>query len=146
MSTTTTNFGLLKPQLTDPSDITQTNQNWDIIDEKLKTIEDGLDDAVNNSIPTDHASSAQIYGMGTTNKFGHVKLSDATNNTSGSASGIAATPAAVKIVYDEVMKKADANHGVHVPSSSTSDNGKFLRVVNGVATWTTVPNAEGVNF
>ena len=32
-----------------------------------------------------------------------------------------------------------------LPSCSTSNNGQFLRVVNGVATWTTVPSAEGVS-
>jgi hypothetical protein len=37
-----------------------------------------------------------------------------------------------------------ANGGV--PSCTTSDNGKFLRVVNGVAAWSTVPNAEGASF
>lgn len=41
---------------------------------------------------------------------------------------------------------APINHGNHIPNSTTSDNGKFLRVVDGVATWTTVGNAEGVSF
>ena len=36
MSTTTTNFGFVKPELTDPADITSFNANWDIIDENLK--------------------------------------------------------------------------------------------------------------
>jgi hypothetical protein len=35
MSTTTTNLGLIKPQLTDSADITAMNENWDKIDEKL---------------------------------------------------------------------------------------------------------------
>lgn len=35
MSKTTTNFGLIKPELTDPADITQTNQNWDKLDIEL---------------------------------------------------------------------------------------------------------------
>lgn len=35
MSTNTTNYKLVKPELTDTADITQTNQNWDIIDEEL---------------------------------------------------------------------------------------------------------------
>lgn len=35
MSTTTPILGLVKPQLTDPADITVMNQNWDTIDEKL---------------------------------------------------------------------------------------------------------------
>lgn len=37
-----------------------------------------------------------------------------------------------------------ANGGV--PSCTTDDNGKFLRVVNGVATWATVQNAEEMSF
>lgn len=39
MSTTTTNYGLVKPELTDVADITATNENWDLIDAKLKNIE-----------------------------------------------------------------------------------------------------------
>lgn len=33
-----------------------------------------------------------------------------------------------------------------VPNCSTSNNGQFLRVINGVATWSTVPNAEEATF
>ena len=36
MSTTTPNYGLVKPQLTDAADITAMNPNWDKIDEELK--------------------------------------------------------------------------------------------------------------
>lgn len=37
-----------------------------------------------------------------------------------------------------------ANGGV--PSSTTDDNGKFLRVADGIASWQTVPNAEEASF
>lgn len=33
-----------------------------------------------------------------------------------------------------------------VPSCTTSDEGKFLRVVDGAATWSTIPNAEEASF
>ena len=33
-----------------------------------------------------------------------------------------------------------------IPSCSISNNGQFLRVVNGVAAWSTVPNAEEATF
>ena len=33
-----------------------------------------------------------------------------------------------------------------VPGCTTSDNGKFLRVINGVATWSTVASAENASF
>ena len=36
MSTTTTQYKFIKPELTDAADITATNQNWDIIDAELK--------------------------------------------------------------------------------------------------------------
>lgn len=36
MSTTTKNFGLIKPEKTDPADITATNPNWDVIDREIK--------------------------------------------------------------------------------------------------------------
>lgn len=35
MSTTTTNFKLFKPELSDPADITELNANWDKIDDEL---------------------------------------------------------------------------------------------------------------
>lgn len=33
-----------------------------------------------------------------------------------------------------------------VPDCTTDDNGKFLRVVDGVATWAALESAEGVSF
>ena len=36
MSKTTTNFGLFKPEATDPADITKMNPNWDTIDAELQ--------------------------------------------------------------------------------------------------------------
>lgn len=41
MSTTTTNLGLIKPELADPADITAFNANWDKIDELFGGEEDG---------------------------------------------------------------------------------------------------------
>ena len=49
----------------------------------------------------------------------------------------------VKSVAEQIN---DATLNKLIPSCTTSDNGKFLRVVNGVAKWATVPNAEGVSF
>lgn len=50
--------------------------------------------------PIAHASTATTYGIGTSGNYGHVKLSDATNSTSAAASGVAATPKAVKDALD----------------------------------------------
>lgn len=44
---------------------------------------------------------------------------------------------------EEKNKLATINE---VPACTTNDNDKFLRVVNGVATWTAVSNAEEVSF
>lgn len=38
MSKTTTNYGLFKPELSDPADITKMNPNWDKIDEELNKL------------------------------------------------------------------------------------------------------------
>lgn len=44
MSTTTTNYSLIKPELTDAADITAMNANWDALDAKLKEISDNASD------------------------------------------------------------------------------------------------------
>jgi hypothetical protein len=46
MSTLTTNYGLIKPQLSDPANIEATNANWDKIDNELKSINDNLPEEV----------------------------------------------------------------------------------------------------
>ena len=60
--------------------------------------------------PILHRSASETYGKGSSVYYGHVKLSDATDNTSGVSGGIAATPAAVKAAYDEAGKKAPKDH------------------------------------
>ena len=57
--------------------------------------------------PTSHASSDTAYGVGTSSNYGHVKLSDAIDSTSGTSGGIAATPAAVKAAYELAAGKQD---------------------------------------
>ena len=60
--------------------------------------------------PVSHAVTATTYGKATSTSYGHVKLSSATNSTSGLSDGTAATPAAVKVAYDLANGKADAGH------------------------------------
>lgn len=50
--------------------------------------------------PTSHASTATTYGVANASQYGHVKLSDAANSSSGVTGGVAATPAAVKAAKD----------------------------------------------
>lgn len=52
-------------------------------------------------------------------------------------------------VNEQLALKADKEYVeamLTVPASSSDDNGKFLRVVDGVATWQIVPNAEESGF
>ena len=42
--------------------------------------------------------------------------------------------------------KSLINNVNEVPASTTLQEGMFLRVVNGKATWTNVPSAEEANF
>lgn len=52
-------------------------------------------------------------------------------------------------VNDQLALKADKTYvdgKLHVPNSTTDDNGKFLRVVDGSAAWQIVPNAEESGF
>jgi hypothetical protein len=42
MSTTTTNYKLIKPELTDPADITELNPNWDVLDNQLKALQESM--------------------------------------------------------------------------------------------------------
>ena len=61
-------------------------------------------DLADGKAPKAHASTATTYGAGTSNNYGHVKLSASTSSTSGTSSGVAATPSAVKSAYDLASK------------------------------------------
>lgn len=61
-------------------------------------------DLANGKAPKAHASTATTYGTGSSTNYGHVKLSASTSSTSGTSSGIAATPSAVKSAYDLANK------------------------------------------
>lgn len=50
MSTTTTNYALVKPELTDSADITAMNSNWDTLDTKIKSVETSISSLDNSSV------------------------------------------------------------------------------------------------
>lgn len=57
--------------------------------------------------------------------------------------------ASTTYVDEQLALKADKSHVdamLTVPSSTEDDNGKFLRVANGIAAWVTVPMAEESGF
>jgi hypothetical protein len=47
---------------------------------------------------------------------------------------------------NEKLGKIDSLVAKAVPNCNTSNNGQFLRVVDGVATWSAVPRAEEATF
>lgn len=69
--------------------------------------------ALGGKAPTSHAVSAATYGAGTASNYGHVKLSDSTSSVSTAASGVAASPAAVKAAYD----LANGKEGKHTTTT-----------------------------
>lgn len=72
------------------------NTNKEAHADLREAIRTGLD----GKAPTNHAAVDTTHGAGSGSNYGHVKLSDATNSTSGASGGVAATPAAVKKAYD----------------------------------------------
>lgn len=58
--------------------------------------------------PNNHASKDTTYGIGNTVKYGHVKLAESTDSTSGANDGIAATPSMVNALVQDVQSKFDA--------------------------------------
>lgn len=57
----------------------------------------GLQTAVDGKAPTDHASTANTYGQGSSTNFGHLKVAD-----SGSAAASSGTAASPKMVTDQI--------------------------------------------
>lgn len=83
------------------------------------TANQGVTDAANalaeanKKAPIDHASTNTTYGLGTADKYGHLKLSDAVDSTKTTSDGTAATPKAVKTAYDKAVEaKSRADQGV----------------------------------
>ena len=62
----------------------------------------------NSKAPVNHASGETTYGKGSSSEYGHVKLYDGVDSDSGANSGVAATPAAVKSLRDEMLNSAVA--------------------------------------
>lgn len=64
---------------------------------------DGLQAAVDGKAPTDHASTANTYGQGSSTNFGHLKVAD--NGAAAASTGTAASP---KMVADQVNELRSA--------------------------------------
>lgn len=64
---------------------------------------DGLQTAVDGKAPTDHASTANTYGQGSSTNFGHLKVVD--NGAAAASTGTAASP---KLVADQINELRSA--------------------------------------
>lgn len=73
MSTTTKNFGLFKPELTDAADITKMNGNWDKIDEQLQKMGE---EASADSIIEQNKSNEQKFWVGTKAEYEAIRTKD----------------------------------------------------------------------
>ena len=98
----TINYKFPIPTLSGVADISLVGDAIEDIDSEIKKVSD-------EKAPENHASSATTYGVGTSSNYGHVKLSDSTNSTSGVTDGTAATPSAVKAAYDLANSKASVS-------------------------------------
>ena len=75
----------------------------------------------NSKAPVNHASGETTYGKGSSSEYGHVKLYDGVDSDSGANSGVAATPAAVKSLRDEMLNSTVAFPvGMVVPYAGAS--------------------------
>lgn len=75
---------------------------------------DGLQTAVAGKAPTNHASTANTYGQGSSTNFGHVKVTD-TAGATGASTGTAASPAGVQNAIKEWLTPTI----VQLPNPST---------------------------
>lgn len=55
--------------------------------------------ALNGKAPTNHASSANTYGVGSATNYGHLKISDTYTSVLATCSGVAASQKAVACIY-----------------------------------------------
>ena len=92
---TSTNYGHVK--------LSSSTSSTDGVADGVAATPNAVREAYNHAdskAPKAHASTATTYGTGSSTNYGHVKLSASTNSSSGTSSGIAATPSAVKAVHD----------------------------------------------
>ena len=51
-----------------------------------------------------------------------------------------------QVIMEDGRRLNSVIDGAMVPTATDSDNGKFLKVVNGSPAWTAIPNAEEAAF
>lgn len=103
-----------------------------------------LQEDITSRAPKNHASTLTTYGLGTAADYGHVKLSDSTNSTSGVSSGTAATPSAVKSAYDLANGKAPKAHASTATTYGTGSSTNYGHVKLSASTNSSSGTSSGV--
>lgn len=76
------------------------------------TVADGGDSRFTDArTPKSHADSSETYGVGDSDKYGHLKLSDSVSSSSDVTDGVSATPLAVKRTYDLASENSERING-----------------------------------
>lgn len=122
---------------TNESDIADTQADVTSLTDRVTAAEgdiDGLQTAVDGKAPTNHASTANTYGQGSSTNFGHLKVAD-----SGSAAASSGTAASPKMVTDQInaLKSALAPTALIAAktvnySSGISGSGTFSVYANSI--------------
>lgn len=108
---------------TNESDIAGTQAEVTSLADRVTAAEggiDGLQTAVDGKAPTDHASTDNAYGQGSSTNFGHLKVAD-----SGSAAASSGTAASPKMVTDQInaLKSALAPTALIAAATVNYSNG-----------------------
>jgi hypothetical protein len=85
------------------------------VDIDLSSVITDINTHLANTAPTNHASTETTYGIGTSTKYGHVKISDSYTATNSADSGLVPSQ---KALYDGLATKAPIDH-----ASNTTDFG-----------------------
>jgi len=122
---------------TNESDIAETQADVTSLTGRVTAAEgdiDGLQTAVDGKAPTNHASTDNTYGQGSSTNFGHLKVAD-----SGSAAASSGTAASPKMVTDQInaLKSALAPTALIAAktvnySSGISGSGTFSVYANSI--------------
>lgn len=91
------------------------NTALDEIDSTIKTLSDDLTGDIDGKAPTNHASTAATYGLGTSAYFGHVKTVD--NGTQTASQSYAASP---KMVSDSIGSVKNEIKSKPLPSTQAN--------------------------
>lgn len=92
-------------------------------------------------IPINHASSADTYGKGTADLFGHVKLSDSQTGSNGATSGVGASELAVKTA----VTNAGTNLTNHVNARGTASVFSHIKLSDAIDGTNRAANSVGAS-